>query len=437
MNKDFKKVMSLNTDAELIKIVTIHRMDYQPEAVKCAEEELNNRNLTPEIYESLKEEVEDKEVQNIKIEKKTVSSMVKSIHWLIDKIGYLFKSFIHIWKPKKKRLDRKLIIVWGCVVVFLIQQLYFITEGSFTYNLIDIAIVVFAGFMLLKDSLFSKLFYIVSIIYLIFINSGNYWKGRFYGEYWSSPRPFPHLLLIISVLVLLFYNSSISKIIKNIKAFFEKPDIENKYINQDSIDYEDRKYKLSANLLMAVMVLSLLNILFVSVKDGQIFDKIAIPLLFGNIPFFGKINFNFHYYENASLLSNNLFFAIFSFTVMCSIFILFYTKSKNYKEAFLTVYALHLFLFIRFLLSLPNLKIITKDLGFFYEYQYISFIRDLGLIFSYSLLLIEILLFILFILVIKKNIGKKYNLKNDYAGLPNYHVNSRIEKKYINDYSFN
>ena len=45
MSTDFTKVMSERTDEELLKIITIERENYQPLAVKSAEEEFKNRNV--------------------------------------------------------------------------------------------------------------------------------------------------------------------------------------------------------------------------------------------------------------------------------------------------------------------------------------------------------------------------------------------------------
>ena len=46
---NFQELMREKSDEELLKIVTLLRFDYQPEAVATAEEELKNRNITFEI----------------------------------------------------------------------------------------------------------------------------------------------------------------------------------------------------------------------------------------------------------------------------------------------------------------------------------------------------------------------------------------------------
>jgi len=56
MENEFSKVMSQKGDADLLLIVNEKRTDYQPEAVKAAEEELIRRNLSFEQMEVVKKE---------------------------------------------------------------------------------------------------------------------------------------------------------------------------------------------------------------------------------------------------------------------------------------------------------------------------------------------------------------------------------------------
>jgi hypothetical protein len=52
----FTEVMSVRTDAELIKILIEHRNDYQPEAIEAAEIEFKKRNLSESEINLAKEE---------------------------------------------------------------------------------------------------------------------------------------------------------------------------------------------------------------------------------------------------------------------------------------------------------------------------------------------------------------------------------------------
>jgi len=52
---DFKAVMKEQTDAELIRILSIREDLYMPEALQAAKAEFNNRNLSQSAYTALKE----------------------------------------------------------------------------------------------------------------------------------------------------------------------------------------------------------------------------------------------------------------------------------------------------------------------------------------------------------------------------------------------
>ena len=78
MNLDFAKSMEESSDAELIKIVTIDRNDYQKVALIAAEKELSRRNLSSEQISSAKK---INEVQ--KVIKDTKANAPLDFHWKI------------------------------------------------------------------------------------------------------------------------------------------------------------------------------------------------------------------------------------------------------------------------------------------------------------------------------------------------------------------
>lgn len=57
MTNNFDVVMANETDAQLLKILTEQRNDYQPAAVEAAEREFAKRNLSQEKIESAKKEL--------------------------------------------------------------------------------------------------------------------------------------------------------------------------------------------------------------------------------------------------------------------------------------------------------------------------------------------------------------------------------------------
>jgi uncharacterized RDD family membrane protein YckC len=117
---DFKEVMSKRTDEELVKIVTIDRDGYQPLAVVAAEEEIKNRKLDTakieQVENELKVEIEEKK----QIDDKTVSSLIRFVHFIIDLlvwfIIWLIVTFI-LTLPLYKNMEIATLI--GYVTLFL------------------------------------------------------------------------------------------------------------------------------------------------------------------------------------------------------------------------------------------------------------------------------------------------------------------------------
>jgi len=94
MNNNFKEVMAQKSDEELIKILTIHKHDYQPEAVECAEAELKKRDLSLDSIHTIKEEIKADSEQQHEIESNMASSMLRLVHLLIDTTAYLVLFFV-------------------------------------------------------------------------------------------------------------------------------------------------------------------------------------------------------------------------------------------------------------------------------------------------------------------------------------------------------
>ncbi len=94
MNNNFAEVMAQRSDEELIKILTIHKQDYQPEAVECAEIELKKRNLSLDNIQTIEEELKADNEQQIKIESNVANSMLRLVNFLVDTISYLVLFFI-------------------------------------------------------------------------------------------------------------------------------------------------------------------------------------------------------------------------------------------------------------------------------------------------------------------------------------------------------
>lgn len=94
MNKDFTEAMSNRADEELIKIVTIQRADYQPEAVSAAEKELELRQVSSAKIETVKEDLTMKEEKQKAIDTSVVSSGTRIVHFFVDFVAFFITALI-------------------------------------------------------------------------------------------------------------------------------------------------------------------------------------------------------------------------------------------------------------------------------------------------------------------------------------------------------
>ncbi|WP_066627891.1 RDD family protein [Labilibacter marinus] len=94
MNKDFTTVMMQKSNEELIEILTVHKDDYQSEAVVSAAAELKKRNLSLDNEKAIQEEIEVENKQQSEVESKVVSSMLRLVHLVVDSIIYIILYFI-------------------------------------------------------------------------------------------------------------------------------------------------------------------------------------------------------------------------------------------------------------------------------------------------------------------------------------------------------
>ena len=97
MSTDFKDVMSKRTDEELIKIVTVDRNGYQPLAVAAAEEEIKNRNIDIEKVEQVESEFNAEIEEKKHLNDKTVSSLIRFVHFIIDTIAWIIATFVSVF----------------------------------------------------------------------------------------------------------------------------------------------------------------------------------------------------------------------------------------------------------------------------------------------------------------------------------------------------
>jgi uncharacterized RDD family membrane protein YckC len=89
MQPDFKDAMSILSDLELVKIVTILRNEYQPLAVEAAEKEIKNRFIDPAKFEAIKNDIEFQLIQRKEKESTIVGPLIRLIHFVIDMVVVL------------------------------------------------------------------------------------------------------------------------------------------------------------------------------------------------------------------------------------------------------------------------------------------------------------------------------------------------------------
>ncbi len=124
MNNEFAEVMAQRSDEELIKILTIHKQDYQLEAVECAEIELKKRNLSLDDIHAIEAEIKvDNEQQN-EIESNIASSILRLVNLLVDTTSFLILLYI-IDLIFTILFIGKNPFLWGLITFALFITLYF------------------------------------------------------------------------------------------------------------------------------------------------------------------------------------------------------------------------------------------------------------------------------------------------------------------------
>lgn len=110
---DFEKSMSDLPDEALVKIVTILKDDYQPEAVLAAKNELNTRKVSADKISSILSELENPQSEHN--DSKKIGLNIKSWRDIIDPLN----------PSSDTPIDRRLQLIF---FVFLILYLYFLID---------------------------------------------------------------------------------------------------------------------------------------------------------------------------------------------------------------------------------------------------------------------------------------------------------------------
>ena len=82
MENKFTQAMVNRSDSELLEIVTKLRDDYQAEAIKAAEIEIENRNLSTVQVENAEKEIKQKEIKNQEKENEALGAGQKVLFFI-------------------------------------------------------------------------------------------------------------------------------------------------------------------------------------------------------------------------------------------------------------------------------------------------------------------------------------------------------------------
>lgn len=94
MENEFTKVMSERTDEDLIKIVTVEKERYNPNAIKAADAEIEKRNINTSEFEKIQEKATAEKEQKQKVDSNVVGSGIRFVNFLIDFFVWLILAFI-------------------------------------------------------------------------------------------------------------------------------------------------------------------------------------------------------------------------------------------------------------------------------------------------------------------------------------------------------
>jgi len=86
MSTDFKLVMSERTDEELVRIVTLQRGEYQPEAVEAAEEEIKIRGISMAALEDIKQSLDAKQEKQKLVDAGMAKASLRFVNFIIDSL---------------------------------------------------------------------------------------------------------------------------------------------------------------------------------------------------------------------------------------------------------------------------------------------------------------------------------------------------------------
>ncbi len=129
MNLDFKDIMSKHTDEALIKIVTVDREQYQPQAIEAAENEISLRSIDATVIDITTAELKDIQEKQDQFDSKKVGPLTRFFNFLIDFAIWLAIAYV-LTSPINARNETHIQI--GYVILFAsFIGYYYLMEAKF------------------------------------------------------------------------------------------------------------------------------------------------------------------------------------------------------------------------------------------------------------------------------------------------------------------
>ncbi len=94
MTNEFSKVMSERSNEDLIKILTVEKDKYNPDAILAAEFEIKKRNIDSDKFEKTKNQLTTDSEEKTKTSNNVVGSGLRFFNFVIDLIGPIILLFI-------------------------------------------------------------------------------------------------------------------------------------------------------------------------------------------------------------------------------------------------------------------------------------------------------------------------------------------------------
>ncbi|MCU4176473.1 hypothetical protein [Carboxylicivirga sp. N1Y90] len=336
------------------------------------------------------------------------------------------------------KTSRKNITIGLCMIPYFLFLAYRLAYNSnYLYmdweidNIVlyfEILITILICIYLLKEKFLSKIVYSIYVIFIVTSNSLVFLSPEIYGKTYIVI--IANISLIVSLYLVFFYGYNIMQFKNLIKPLYKKKDYGFKYTEQVEADVIHR-HIVASKLFMAATVIIIVNTLIVSLFHSQTFNQI---IWHSHIHFISHFRMLIFGQINVGIQLHNLkgVFIIIAFAITSTLVIKLIYKNIRYSNViFMIYYIIHLSFLLKIAHSLPNLKIYIIPN---YSYHHFSWFDNLGVFSIYLYLIAELILFITFILLVKKKY-KRYSSSTNYqinANEESTQINTRLHKKYSN-----